>query len=356
MNKTLWMTVFAALLGSASVQAAEHILVASSRSNSLEEFDTNGNWLRTFATTGPYGPVALAQSPTTGEIFVTTMWASGPQVGQLTNKILRYQPDGGFYVDWDTFTVECGLISPCPTTQTQSLLFDSSGNLWVATSYGTDLGAPIYIFKYLATDLGLLNPPAQPSPIQAKLYRGGQMAFNSSGDLCIASFIDGDVQCFDTSTGAKTYDYSAEISASGLAIEPGGLAFDGANRLYLTSIFTGQLAKEVNPGGPIELLATLTASPYELNGNLVFRLPCAKYPCIVTGSASSHENLYTTAFSTAPVTFSTPDPAFKVSLSGAVTDFISEAAPPALGNDHIWGAYWMIFISPPPGPSLLVTP
>src|SRR5690242_8563192 len=129
MSKKLFITVFATLLGSASLHATVNILVASSRSNSLEEFNTSGTWLRTFATTGPYAPVALAQSPVTGEIFVTTIWASGPAIGQLTNKILRYGPNGHFDVNWDRFTVECSI--GCPTTQTQSLLFDSSGNLWV---------------------------------------------------------------------------------------------------------------------------------------------------------------------------------------------------------------------------------
>jgi len=344
MSKRLLIAVFAALLGSASLHAADNILVASSRSNSLEEFDTNGKWIRTFATTGPYAPIALAQMPKTGEIFVTTMWASGPSIGQLTNKILRYQPNGDFYVDWDTFTVEC---DNCPTTATQSLLFDSSGNLWVATAYGKDLGAPIYIFKYLAKDLTLPNPPVQPSPIMAPMFRGNQMAFNTSGNLCIAGFIDEDVQCFNTSTGAQTADYYAEIHASSVSpvIQPAGLAFDGANRLYLTSVFGGQLAKEVNPGGPIVLLATLTASPNELNGNLVFRGPCPSYPCLVTPPVTSY--LYTSAFSIAPPTFSSPDPVYKVSSSGAVTDFIYETAPPALGNDHLWGASWMIFTSPP---------
>ena len=147
MNKDLWIAIFAALLGSPSLHAADHFLVASSRSNSIEEFDTTGKWLRTFATTGPYAPVALAQMPGTGEIFVTTMWASGPSIGQLTNKILRYQANGSFDVDWDAFTIEC---TTCPTTVTQSLVFDSDGNLWIATAYGTDLGAPIYIFEYLA--------------------------------------------------------------------------------------------------------------------------------------------------------------------------------------------------------------
>jgi hypothetical protein len=331
MNKRLLIAVFAALMGSTSLHATERILVASSRSNSIEEFNTSGTWLRTFATTGPYAPVALAQSPTNGDIFVTTAWASGPQAGQLTNpgKILRYDENGNFDVVWDTFTVACPnpISYPlCPTTQTQSLLFDSLGNLWVATAYGKDLGgAPIYIFEYLAGDLKKPNPPAQPIPIVASMYRGNQMAFNKSGDLCIAGFIDRDVQCFNTSTRAKTHDYSAEIVASGLSIAPGGLAFDGNDRMYLTDVFGGQVAKEINPGGPIKHLATL---PSQLDGNLVLR----------------GANLYTSTFNVSPPTFSTPDPVYEVSTSGIpVNKFIYEIAPPALGNDHIWGAYWMIF-------------
>ena len=72
MNKKLLIAIFAALLGSAAVLPAESILLASSRRNSMERLKTGGTWVRTFATTGPYGPIALAQSPLTGEIFVTT--------------------------------------------------------------------------------------------------------------------------------------------------------------------------------------------------------------------------------------------------------------------------------------------
>lgn len=326
MNKRLLIAVFAA---SASLHAA-NILVASNFSSSIEEFNTSGTWIRTFATTGPYAPVALAQSPLTGEIFVTT--SLGPRagqlyVGQLTNKILRYHQNGHFDVNWDTFTVECGL---CPSGDTQSLLFDSSGNLWVATAYGEDLKGPIYIQEYLAADLTKLNPPAQPNPITAQMKRGNQMAFNVAGDLCIAGFLDEDVQCFDTSTRKMTTDYFAEIQASKISpiIEPAGLAFDGNNRMYLTSVFGGQVAREVNPGGPIVLLATLTSFPNQMDGNLVLR----------------GNELYTTSFfNGTPTPLSTPDPVYKVSTTGTVTPFIFGTAPPGLGNDHIWGAYWMIF-------------
>lgn len=322
MNKQLLVAAFAALLGSASLHATDRILVASNRSNSLEEFSLSGTWLRTFATTGPYGPLAIAQSPTTGEIFVTTTWGSGPLAGQLTNKILRYHENGKFDTDWDPFTVSCG---SCPTSQTQSLVFDSLGDLWLATAYGTDLGGPIYIQKYPAANLTLPNPTPLPTPIKATLFRGNQMAFDGAGDLCIASFLDKDVQCFNTTTGALTHDYASEIAASGLAIEPGGVVFDASNRMYLTSVFTGQLAKEASPGGPIELVATLTP---QLDGNLVLR----------------SGNLYTSTYNVSPPTFSTPDAVYEVSISGAaVNKFIYGTAAPSLGSDHIWGGYWMIF-------------
>ena len=343
--------LFAVFFASVSLHAAEHILVASSRSNSIEEFDTSGNWIRTFATTGPYAPVALAQSPKTGEIFVTTMWGSGAYAGQLTNRILRYDANGNFNVNWDTFTIECG---NCPTTVTQSLLFDSTGDLWVATAYGTDLGGPIFIFEYLAANLNLLNPPAQPNPIQAAMYRGNQMAFNKPGDLCIAGFIDEDVKCFNTSTGAQTVDYYAEIHASSISptIEPAGLAFDSLNRLYLTSVFAGQVAVEVKPGGPIVLVATLTAPPNELDGNLILRAPSGGLLPLLCPLCGPPPSLYTTSIFPNPglPAFSTPDPVYQISAAGGkvtTSSLISGAAPPALGNDHIWGAYWMIFTNSP---------
>jgi hypothetical protein len=120
----------------------------------------------------------------TGEIFVTTEF-SGQQVGQLTNIILRYEANGQFDTNWDTFKVACNV--PCYSPDTESLLFDSSGNLWVATAYGTGATNPIFILEYLAADLSMPNPPAQPSPIMANMYRGDQMAFNASGDLCIST-------------------------------------------------------------------------------------------------------------------------------------------------------------------------
>ena len=71
------------------------------------------------------------------------------------------------------------------------------------------------------------------------------MAWNKHGNLCIAGFIDENVNCYNTSTGALTQSYHAEIHASSAgAAEPLGLAFDSDNRLYLTSAFTGEVLRK----------------------------------------------------------------------------------------------------------------
>ncbi len=327
MSNKIIVALLAALIGSHALPAAEEILVSSTRSNSIEQFTSTGTWVRTFATTGPYAPISLAQSPLTGEIFATTEWTSGQPAGQLTNLILRYEANGKFDTNWDTFSVACN--APCYSPTTESILFDPSGNLWVATAYGTGAANPIFILEYLAADLSMPNPPAQSNPIMANMMRGDQMAFNPAGDLCIAGFVDEDVQCFNTSTGALTQDYRAEIMASGLGIEPGGLAFDSYGRLYLSSIFTGQVIKEAKKGGPLEVLATVDSAPNLLNANLVLR-----------GS-----ELYVPTYYFPPPTVSTPDAIYTVSTTGTVADFIVGGAPSALGNDHIWGANWLIFFS-----------
>lgn len=78
MNNKLLIAVFAAQLGSTSIHAAGKILAASIRSNSVEEFNTSGTWLKTFATTGPYSPVALAESTSTISISPPTFSTPDP--------------------------------------------------------------------------------------------------------------------------------------------------------------------------------------------------------------------------------------------------------------------------------------
>jgi hypothetical protein len=329
MTKKFAISIFAGLLSASALSAADNMLVASSASHTIEEFSPSGAWMRTFATTGGYTPVAMAQSPLTGEIFVTAAIPSGD-----TNRILRYHADGTFDAYWDTFTVTC---QNCGGGGTESLLFDSQGDLYVATHYGDPVGPTwaVNIYKYMASDLVQPNPQQVPTVIYTKMIRGDQMAFRSASEICIAGFIDEDVKCFNTSSGVQTADYYAEIHAAKISpvIEPGGLAFDSTGRMYLTSVFGGQVARELAPGGPIVQLAQVASAPVELDGNLV-----------LMGST-----LYTTTYSTSPATPGTPDSLVAISTtSGAVTRLISGSAAPNLGSAHLWGAYNILLVASQP--------
>ena len=55
----------------------------------------------------------------------------------------------------------------------------------------------------------------------ARRRRGGQVAFNKSGNLCISGFIDEDVKCFETSTGAPAAGVSPGRVPAGLALSEG---------------------------------------------------------------------------------------------------------------------------------------
>jgi DNA-binding beta-propeller fold protein YncE len=327
MTKRFALSVFAALLSGTASRAADNILVASIASHTIEEFSASGAWVKTFATTGGYAPVAIAQSPLTGEYFVTAEIPSGD-----SNRILRYHTDGTFDTNWDTFAVTC---ENCGGGDTESLLFDNEGNLYVATHYGGAAGYAVNIYKYLAADLAQANPPQWPAVIATGMIRGDQLAFRSSSEICIAGFIDEDVKCFNIYSGVQTADYYTEIHASKVSpiIEPAGLAFDSAGRMYLTSVFGGQIAKELAPGGPIVQLAQIASAPVELNGNLVLM----------------NNTLYTTTYSTSPATPGTPDSLVAISTTtGAVTRLISGAAAPNLGNAHLWGASNILFIASQP--------
>lgn len=275
------------------------ILVTSSESHSIEWFHDNGAWIDTFATTGPRTPFSIAQSPTTGDVFVSTP----------TTTILRYASDGQPTANWDTFV----LPANAGANGVEGILFDGAGNLYVATQFGTS-GATQIIYIYPAKLLGSANPAPGPH-IATGLKRGNQLAFDRGGNICIASFIDETARCFDRSTLAQVYDYNTEVLASGISptIEPTGLAFDSAGRLYLNSTFAGQLVVEqAQRSGPLTLLAS------GMNPQVEF---------VTLRSGSIYMPSYTAGISS--------DVVYKVNASsGTVTNFIT---------GHVWGPYQMIF-------------
>lgn len=300
-------------------------LVGSSESHSIEKFNSAGTWMRTFASTGPWIPFSIAVSPVTNDVFVAT------NTGPTTNIILRYTfggtefGPGGTY--WSTFDV----YSYFGSNPVQSIVFDPSGNLYVASGYGTS-GYTVVIRQFPAAQLKLKKPTASPTIITTTVGRGNQMAFNVFGDICIASFIaPNTVQCYNPTTAALTFDYAVEIQAAG--IQPLGLSFDPNNKLIVNSVFTGEIWEEaVEQSGPMNLVASGMINDVDYiagEGGMVYVTSyhnpegryegtpfCYFYGCMDYDTSS--------------------DIVYKVDLStGTVTKFI---------DTHMWGPYQMIFV------------
>jgi hypothetical protein len=242
--------VSSALIGG---PARADILVAGRASHSIEWFNNSGVWIDTFASTGERWPSGIAADPLNGDIVA----------GTLTNTILRFTNKG-------TPVAGCTLPTSEAGNAVESVLFDGSGDLYVATHYGFPAvnSRPadfVKIYKYK-------RPIAFPNCVPSKTYtttlvRGDQMAFDAHGDICIASFPDEDVQCFNQA-GTKVFGYKNEILNNGIvppfgALEPDGVAFDASNRLYLGSAFTGDVIAET----------TAHSAPFRhLSGSLTFTL------------------------------------------------------------------------------------
>ena len=300
-------------------------LVGSSESHSIEKFDSNGNWLKTFASTGPYISLGIAASPITGDVFVAT----------YTGTILRYTKSGASFGNkgsyWSTFSI----ASVAATNPGEGLLFDSSGNLYVATYYGEDVdGFQVEIFEYSAKELSKMSPVPTGSPIITTLDRGDQMAWDASGNICIASFIAPSVQCYNPVTGVLAFDYTSEIQAAG--IQPGGVTFGPGNILIVSSIFLDQVWVEATAHlGPMNLLATGTVQPADVGWLAVDSAGMLYLPSYYdpAGRYEGSDPCY--FYSCMDYDFNS-DVVYKIDpTTGTVTNFIT---------NHIWGPYQMIFV------------
>jgi hypothetical protein len=248
LGRTLTMTLCLAIAVVAlPAYAVTNELVGSAESHSIEKYDSSGNWIKTFASTGPYYTVGFAASPITGDVFVSTFTAT---ILRYTNTGASFGPKGAY---WSTFNMS-SLVGNDPP---QALLFDSSGNLFLATNYGED-GYIVEIFEYSAKELLKETPVPVRPPITTMIEQGGQMAWDALGDIGIASwYAPQGVQCYNPSTRALVYDYSSEFQNAG--IEPLGLAFDPSNILMVSSLFSGQIfAEPTARTGPLNLVVTST--------------------------------------------------------------------------------------------------
>ena len=319
----LWLTIaLVALPGSATTNE----LVGSSESHSIEQFDSNGNWTKTFASTGPWTMIGIAASPVTGDVFAATN----------TSIILRYTKGGAAFGSHGSYWSTFSLPSSASGNPAEGLLFDSSGDLYVATYYGevAVTGLTVEIFKYSAKELSKMSPVPTGSPIMTTLDRGDQMAWDASGNICLASFVAPTVQCFNPSTGALAFDYASEIQNAG--IQPGGITFGPGNTLIVSSIFLDQVWVEATARvGPMSLLATGTVQPADV-GWLAVDSSGMLYLPSYYDPAGRYEGSNPCTFYACMDYDTNSDVVYKIEPStGTVTNFITS---------HIWGPYQMIFV------------
>ncbi|MGO8986761.1 MAG: hypothetical protein ACLPHI_05220 [Terriglobales bacterium] len=297
-------------------------LVGSSESHSLEKFDSSGNWIKTFASTGPWVSLGIAASPVTGDVFVATN----------TQTILRYSKSGASFGPKGTYWSTFSLPSSANGNPGEGLLFDPSGNLYVATYFGTS-GYQVEIFKYSASQLSKKTPAPAGLPIVTTVGRGDQMAWDVFGNICIASFIaPNTVQCYDPGTGILAFDYASEIQPPG--IQPVGLAFGPNNNLIVDSFFNAQVWVEgTERSGPMNLLAS--GMIHDVLFLAVDSAGMLYLPSFHNPEGRYEGSNFCSFYACMDYDFSS-DVVYKIDpTSGTVTNFITS---------HIWGPYQMIFV------------
>jgi hypothetical protein len=238
-TQKLSQTALVALLGLAVCQgaaAATTELVASAESHSIEQFDPTGKWIGTFASTGPWEPRDLAVD-LTGDVYVATS----------TTTIMRFNSNGKPYAPGPTFTL------PISGNTIESLIFDGKGNLYVASHFGTS-HLTVSIYKFTPSQLKAAAPVGVVLA-NTTLGRADQMAFDKSGNLCVADFIaPNTVECYNSSSGATVSPpYTPEMAGA----QPLGIGFDVHDRLIASSTFVDTVLREpAAHTGPLEILTS----------------------------------------------------------------------------------------------------
>jgi WD40 repeat protein len=206
------------------------VIVSSDFNNSVQMYDTNGNYIRALVPNGGGGlgsPQGICVGPD-GNIYVSSA---------TTDQVLRYAPDG---TSLGQFQTGGGLDQPW------YLRFGPDGNLYVSSSLTSQVlcydGQTGAFLRVAASGGGLFRPDG--------------LEFDSDGDLLVSDFYlaNSRIKKFDPTTGAFISDL---IVDSGLK-QPleHRLSADGT-KIFVSS-FNNSLVREydVSTGAFIANLAT----------------------------------------------------------------------------------------------------
>ena len=192
-----------------------NLYVANNQGNTIEKFSQSGADLGVFASHGLNYPTGLA-------FWGDTLYVANDG----NNSIESFDSNGN-----DLGPYELGLNSP------QGLVFDGSGNLFVAnTGGGTPGNGTIEEFDREGYDLGVFA---------AGLNDPEGLAFDSFGNLYVADHGDNSVERF-----APDGNDGGTLSSAGFNA-PWGLAFDARGNLYVSNEGNGIIEEFSSTGADL---------------------------------------------------------------------------------------------------------
>jgi hypothetical protein len=303
-----WLYLFS-LLYLANIAFAQNILVSSRNTNSVKQYDLDGNYLGDFVAVNSGGlslPQEVVWHPdgfllvtgrgnsavkkyhgTTGAYLgnftngytldnptKTTIWQDSllyvSQWGISKNKVVRFDLKTGTFVD--EFT-SVGVPNGCGHA------WDANGNLLVA-QYGNGINGKVWNFGPDGTHLGDFIPSTQ-------LQGPVNLWFDTTGSLLVADWTLGKVLKFNGSNG----DFESNAITGLTNVE--GFAFDAAGRLYLcdwteNKIFrydftTSELTPFITTGGLLAPNSLLLRDGVNATGEIPenrFRLNVSPNPAV----------------------------------------------------------------------------
>jgi sugar lactone lactonase YvrE len=238
----------------------------------------------------------------TPSLFVNTPSTSGP-LGLVmdssnnmycsyydANSIVKITPNGTI-----TTLISTGLDKP------NGLIFDSLGNLYcVNNGSSTSPGnSSIIKFNPNASPIVVTTLVANSSTNNVGLFRGQQLAFDSSGNLYCACYGNNKILKITPSNVVSTF---VDLTTGGA----NGLAFDSLGNLYCSLFISNKIVKITSDGSVSDFITTGLNRPAHFRFDIVGNLYCSNSGANTILRISPNGNVTTFASSTSAQPLSDP--------------------------------------------------
>jgi glucose/arabinose dehydrogenase len=229
------------------------VYVADMNDNVVNQFDPNGNFIKTFISTGLNAPTGVAFGPD-GYLYVANFGpgnnsyisrfdSNGNAVdvtpfvpastGLFDPGAIEFGPDGNLYIadssnaaidkvllpsgSFSTIVPTCA--TPASPSNPQGVAFGPDGNLYVSDAGTACNNSGSAVYKY-DTSGDALGPFVAPNILSSPI----DLTFGPDGNLYVTD-AQGRVALFNGTTGAELPDFVASGGSSGPLVDPTFLAF-----------------------------------------------------------------------------------------------------------------------------------